>query len=95
MSMPPMPPGAPWTCTSSFAASTIMTSVESSKPRHQGRVLQRQARDLGRIEDALFQRIAVLARNGSRTNHSAVAVELGVRWRLGAVPRIETRSPSP
>ena len=29
--------------------------------RHRRRVLQRQARDLGRIEDALFQHVAVLA----------------------------------
>ncbi len=52
-------------------------SVVSSKPRNRGRVLQPQARDLDRIEDAHFQRTAVLARNCSRTNQSAVAVELG------------------
>ena len=64
-----------------FGASAIMTSVESSKPRHRGRVLQRQARDLGRSEG--FQRARQLVQ------HKPVGVAMPwplswVRLRLGA-----------
>ena len=60
--MPPMPPpGAPCACSSSFGASAIMTSVVSKQTRHRGGVLQSQTRDLGRIQDAQLDHVAVLA----------------------------------
>ena len=61
--MPPMPPGG----TAAVRMVVVLRRFRDhdfrreQQARNRRRVLQRQTRDLGRIEDALFQHVAVLA----------------------------------
>ena len=63
--MPPMPPRRrhPWACRPSGSSATI-ASVVSISAADRRRVLQRGARDLGRIERRPFDHVAVFAGRG-------------------------------
>ena len=59
--MPPMPPPWPWPWPSSFfGASAIGRLGGDQQAGDGGRILQRDAHDLGRIDDALLDHVAVL-----------------------------------